>query len=250
MSDQRPRPDWYREWFGEEYLALYPHRDAEEARAAVELVLRVCGPPRGPVLDLACGAGRHLQEFRGRGVYVVGLDLSEPLLREARRTIPGQPLVRADMRTLPLAGGSFDLVVNFFTSFGYFSDPDEDRQVLLGIRHVLGSGGRFALDFLNAERVRSDLVPRDERRVGDRRVVQVRRLEQQGQVVAKTIRIYGAGGAEATETYQERVRLYEPERLRQMLTEAGFVTEATFGDYSGAPLTARSPRCILLGRAR
>lgn len=250
MSTTRhPRTDWYREWFGEEYLALYPHRNVEEARAAVRLVLSVYDQPDGPVLDLACGAGRHLQEFEAHGVYTVGLDLSWPLLLRARRGTESPTLVQGDMRDLPLADGSFALVVNFFTSFGYFSDPEEDRQVLSEIRRVLRSGGGFALDFLNAPRVRSNLVARDERRIGDRRILQERQLEEGGTVVSKVIRILEPDAEDASETYHERVRLYEPEQLRHMLAQADFTTEHVYGDYSGVPLQADSPRCILMGRA-
>ena len=31
-------------------------------------------PPRGEVLDVACGHGRHLRWFHGRGHAVVGVD--------------------------------------------------------------------------------------------------------------------------------------------------------------------------------
>ena len=31
--------EWFEEWFGEEYLRLYPHRDAAEAERAVALIL-------------------------------------------------------------------------------------------------------------------------------------------------------------------------------------------------------------------
>ncbi len=31
--------EWFEEWFGEEYLQLYPHRDAAEAERAVGLIL-------------------------------------------------------------------------------------------------------------------------------------------------------------------------------------------------------------------
>ena len=50
---------WYKDWFGEEYLELYAHRDAGEADRHVDFVVEhVGGAPRA-VLDLACGAGRH-----------------------------------------------------------------------------------------------------------------------------------------------------------------------------------------------
>ncbi len=249
MSESQRAPEWYRDWFGEEYLALYPHRDEAEAVAGVELVLSILGRPQGMLLDLACGAGRHLVELKDRGLDAVGLDLSMPLLREARARDPELLLVRGDMRSLPFADSRFSLVVNFFTSFGYFAQPEDDQQVLSEIRRVLKPGGGYALDFLNAERVRSALVPRDERRLDRRRVVQERRLEEQGRVVVKTIRIYEPAQEEPESTYYERVRLYEPAELREMLRTASLEPQQTFGDYHGGPACTECPRYILMGRA-
>lgn len=249
MNRSEQPPEWYRQWFGEEYLALYPHRDEYEAQEGVELLLHVLGRPAGKILDLACGAGRHMLEFHRRGLAAVGLDLSLPLLQQARALGPRFNLVRGDMRRLPFDRSSFELVANFFTSFGYFADPDEDLSVLKEIRRVLRGDGRFALDFLNAERVRNRLVDVDERRVGRRRVVQQRRLEEEGKVVVKEIRIFGDSSGSPIETYFERVRLYGHDDLMTMLRDAGLETEHSFGDYSGASFSADAPRCILLGRA-
>ncbi len=249
MSETRRAPEWYRDWFGEEYLALYPHRDEEEAVAVVELVLSKVARQRGLTLDLACGAGRHMLELRRRGLTAVGLDLSAALLREARERDPTLPLVQGDMRHLPFADASFELVVNFFTSFGYFAEPEEDAWVLSEVRRVLRPGGSYALDFLNAERVRRGLVPRDERTLGRRRVVQERRLDEGGKVVVKEIQIFGADAQEPDSVFHERVRLYSPEELEQMLRAARLEPEHTFGDYHGAPACEDCPRYILLGRA-
>ena len=248
-APQRP-PEWYRDWFGEEYLALYPHRDDKEAQAAVDLVISVCGRPAGPVLDLASGAGRHMLDLQRRGLEVIGLDLSKALLRKARSSDPSMLLVRGDMRYLPFSDESFGLVANFFTSFGYFAEPDDDLRVLEEIRRVLRAGACFALDFLNAERVRDRLVARDERRLGHRRVVQARRLEEDGKVVVKEIRIYEPGDEEPQSTFFERVRLYTPDELGSMLEDAGLEVEHTFGDYSGAAACPDCPRYILLGHRK
>ena len=247
MSASDRPPEWYRSWFGEEYLALYPHRDVEEARDGVVLVLRVLGPPDGLVLDLACGSGRHLMEFERRGFAAVGLDLSAELLRRAAAEDPGLRLVRGDMRLLPFVNEGFDLVTNFFTSFGYFAEPEEDRQVLEEIRRVLRRGGRFALDFLNAERVKNELVDEDERILAGRRVVQRRHLEDGGHVVIKEIEMEDRGGT-GVRTFHERVRLYTNQELETLLQGVGLLTEQRFGDYSGGPFTDDAPRCILLGR--
>lgn len=249
MSAIPQTPEWYRDWFGEEYLALYPHRDEDEARAGVELILRTCGKPQGLTLDLACGAGRHLVEFERSGFRGVGLDLSRTLLQQARAIDPRLGLVQGDMRFLPFGDSSFDLVVNFFTSFGYFAQPEEDELVLSEIRRVLSQGGHFMLDFLNAERVRSGLVPRDERWLDDRRVVQERRLEENATVVVKEIRIYQREAAEPESTFFERVRLYTPAELEGMLRAAGLHVAHTYGDYTGASACPDCPRYILLGHA-
>ncbi len=249
MSDPSSRPAWYREWFGEEYLDLYPHRDEEEASAAVDLVLGAFGTPEGLILDLACGAGRHMIEFERRSLSVVGLDLSAALLTQARARGPGLMLVRGDMRVLPFSDSAFGTVVNFFTSFGYFADPEDDTAVLNEIRRVLRPGGCFALDFLNADRVKKNLVKRDERQLDQRRVVQERRLEEGGKVVVKAIHLFDLESDRPLNTYHERVRLYSSDELRAMLRRAGFEPQQAYGDYSGAPTGPDSPRCILLGRA-
>jgi ubiquinone/menaquinone biosynthesis C-methylase UbiE len=82
------------------------------------------------VLDVGCGAGRHARAFRAAGARCVGLDLSRTLLRIARG-VTDAPLVRADMRELPIRPGSMDLTVSLFTSFGYF-ERDEEHAAALG----------------------------------------------------------------------------------------------------------------------
>jgi SAM-dependent methyltransferase len=153
--------DWFENWFGEEYIALYPHRDEEEARVVATLIAeQVQLPNTARVLDLACGAGRHQRELCDHW-WTVGLDLSPALLRVARSQDRANPLVRADMRRLPFATGALDMVVNLFTSFGYFRDDAQHRVVIQEVARVTRKRGWFVLDFLNAPQVRSTLVPFD-----------------------------------------------------------------------------------------
>ena len=49
-------PEWFEEWFGEEYLELYPHRDDSEAERAVRLIASATGLGAGwRVLDVGDG---------------------------------------------------------------------------------------------------------------------------------------------------------------------------------------------------
>jgi SAM-dependent methyltransferase len=168
-----------------------------------------------------------------------------PLLRAGQRRWQDPRLVRADIRVLPLRSGAADAVVNLFTSFGYFEHDAEHEKVIAEVARVLRAGGRFVLDFLNAREVRDTLVPRDERPINGRSVVQERRLEQDGRYVIKTIHVAGEG-----RSFMERVRLYERADLERMLEGAGLAIDAVLGNYEGAPYVERSPRLLMLARKR
>jgi SAM-dependent methyltransferase len=240
--------EWFEQWFGEEYHVLYPHRDEEEARRAVALVQRAAPWAAGArVLDLACGAGRHAAELEQLGARVVGFDLSPSMLRRARLRVRG-PLVRGDMRSLPFRPGSFDFAVNLFTSFGYFREDAEHRLVVRQVALSLRRGGRFVLDYLNADHVRQTLrqgIQEVEGAGGEgggpAQVRVRRRFSEEGRYVVKEIAL----GAE-NRSFQERVRLFTPAELRQLLEEAGLRVDAVFGDYDGGPLDARATRTILV----
>ena len=240
---------WFRDWFGHEYLALYPHRDRAEARRAVALLHGTTGlRPDARVLDLACGAGRHLVELNRVGYRPVGLDLSMPMLDAARNTAGAAALTRGDMRHLPFRAGAFDIVTSYFTSFGYFADELDDLRVLREVRRVLDTGGWFLLDFMNAHHVVANLRRRDYRNVSGSDVVQERRLVEQGRIVEKRITIRAAGNAPQRE-FVERVRLYRPEELVDMLAETGFVPGPRFGGYDRSEFSPLSPRCIVMAAA-
>lgn len=233
--------EWFEQWFGEEYLRLYPHRDDADADAAIRLVARVAGVAGKRVLDLGCGPGRHAACLAERGARVVGLDLSLPLLGRARvRTRGRVQLVRADMRHLPFRPRTFDVIVNLFTSFGYFGDDDQHAAVLREAAALLRPRGVFVLDYLNADAVRTQLIPHEERVVGRQRVGIERRITDDGRHVVKEMRLLDDG-----RSFQERVRLFAPAELEALLTRAGLAVQDRFGDYTGDPATPMAPRIIL-----
>jgi SAM-dependent methyltransferase len=235
--------EWFEQWFGEEYHTLYPHRDSEDARRAVDLVRRIARWTHGgQVLDLACGAGRHAAEFERAGARVVGLDLSAAMLHRARSRTP-LPLVRGDMRRLPFRPGSFEVAVNLFTSFGYFRDDGEHGLVVRQVAEALVRGGRFVLDYLNAYQVRRTVRGEVEEIPECSAAVRVRRrLSEEGRYVVKEIEMRDEG-----RSFQERVRLYTMEELTALLEGSGFRVVEQFGDYDGRPFSMDSPRAILLG---
>jgi SAM-dependent methyltransferase len=232
--------EWFEQWFGEEYHALYPHRDEEDARRAIDLIRGVVAWESGArILDLACGPGRHAAELERLGARVVGFDLSSAMLRRAReRTRAG--LVRGDMRALPFRDRTFAVAVNLFTSFGYFLDDAEHGLVVRQVAATLVSRGHFVIDYLNAEHVRRTLKVAEQAASRDVRVT--RRIDGDSRFVIKEIELRDEG-----RRFQERVRLYGAEELESLLSDAGLRIVARFGDYDGGPLGPDAPRVILVG---
>ncbi len=242
--------DWFRHAFDEVYLHLYAHRDESEAARLIATLIRQF-PFAGPVLDVACGPGRFVRCLDRDGWRVTGLDLSWPLLRTARAALRRDqpPLVRADMRRLPIKSASQGWALLLFTSFGYFALVREDQEVLDEIARVLRPGGFVALDFLNDVQVRRTLVPESRRRVQDHEVHEIRLLDPEGPFLRKRVRVSASYGGRPDVLYEERVRLYTPSELRSLLAAAGLATRTILGDYDGASFDPESsPRCLLIAQ--
>lgn len=234
-------PEWFEEWFGEEYLHLYPHRDDRDAEQVVALLARTLPWQAGwRVLDVACGAGRHLLALERAGAIPFGFDLSGALLQRARATT-SRPLTRADMRAMPFRTGSMDLTVNLFTSFGYFAADEEHTDALGQMLATVRPSGWFVIDFLNAEQVKNALVPHESASFGGLTTDVRRELTENGRFVRKTITM--ADGRR----FEERVRLLGADDLERMIEAHGARITDRFGDYTGARL-GDGPRTILVAQ--
>ena len=234
---------WYKEWFGEDYLELYAHRDAGEADVHLDFMESQLGgdtPPRA-VLDLACGAGRHTAALRERGYRTLGVDLSLTLLAHPPRV----PVVAGDMCCLPFADDTFDWILNFFTSFGYFESERQNFRVLEEIVRVLAPRGRFLIDFLNRDHVLAGLRPHEDREIDGRRVEIKRWYDEASRRINKRIRI--SSHERPAHTYLESVRAYSRDEVTIGLRWAGLEVDATYGNFQGDPFDPQSERLIIVG---
>ncbi len=237
---------WYESWFESPwYMKLYRHRTEDEARRAVDLIEHVARVPHGArILDLACGYGRHALALAEAGYTVVGLDASRFLIERAREIYPHPraSYVIGDMRG-PFDGAPFDAIVNFFTSFGYFDNDAENERVFRAVFDALVPGGRFVMDFFNADHVRTHLVPETMSLIDSATVIQERVIDEP--FVKKTITISNPCCYELE--FHESVWLYTADDLRRMAQAAGLVVDHIIGNYDASPFHAEtSPRCILI----
>ena len=75
------------------------------------------------VLDVGCGPGALAAAAAARGADVVGVDLAEGMVAEARRRHPELEFVCADAESLPFADGAFDVAVGAFL-VNHVPDPE------------------------------------------------------------------------------------------------------------------------------
>ncbi len=241
--------EWFKSAFGEEYLSLYAHRDSAEAEQVVDLILgNTTVPTGGVVLDVPCGAGRHLQAFQRRGFRACGFDLSLPLLAEARdEAVANGTIVRADLRAIPFKPASADLVVNLFSSIGYFEKDTENLAVLDSIVKLVRPGGWVVVDFMHSTYLQAKLRANSERQLENGITVADRRWISSDPVrVNKETRLRHPNGQE--KMLNESVRLFSPAELRNALERSGVVIEQEFGSYAGEAFSEDSARIILTGR--
>lgn len=244
-SDLPSAIDWYRDWFADpRYSELYEHRNEQEADELVTLIESVTQINKEYcVLDVACGAGRHLLAFAKRGyANLFGQDLSPTLIAEAASVTTGYPITFSERDMRDTIAGKFDIILNIFTSFGYFSTDEENERVIANCAGALSPGGYFVLDYFNAVYIRMHLVADDVKILsGGMRVKQHRVVE--GNRVTKKITF--SDGAE----FIESVRLYDKEEIEGMFAKYGLATTAVFGSYSGDGFNAAvSPRLILIAQ--
>jgi 2-polyprenyl-3-methyl-5-hydroxy-6-metoxy-1,4-benzoquinol methylase len=241
--------EWFEDWFNsKEYLDVYQHRNESDAKLLFELIIKNIEIPRkGKVLDLACGPGRHSILFARKGFDVTGIDLSENLLRVAESAARKEKLeiqfIKADLRNIELTE-TFDLVVNLFTSFGFFDKDEDNFSIFRTASDLLKPGGYFVFDFLNSAFIENNLVRESREDKLLEKIIQKRRIE--GDRVIKDIIIKYKG---TVKTFYESVKLYRVGELKEAIKEKGLAIKKTFGDFTGRDfMEESSPRIIIIAQ--
>ena len=96
---------------------------------------------------------------------------------------------------------------------------------------------------MNAGRIRTTLVPRSERPVGEGVLIEERSLSSDASRVRKNVTLRDPEGRE--ESWREDVQLFEPEALDRLVARAGFATVSRRGDFDGSPFEASAPRQLV-----
>ncbi len=234
-------------------MGIYWAEIADRNKTEMQIqFLKTCLKPKGYILDLACGTGRHSIALNADGYRMVGLDASRKLLRIAKQCSKGVEAVLGDMRFLPFKTGTFVAAISMDTSFGYLPSTVDDRVSLREVRRVLFQEGFFVIDVFNRKEVA--LKNRDKNNSSkwieypsfffqQKRAISdiddwlcdswIMRDKEDGQV----------------RFFEHKVRLYGMCELKRLLENASFGVNRIFGGYEMESFSANSARLIFVAVA-
>ncbi len=231
--------------FDDDYLYFYdPILTEERSDTEADRICRLAPVSAGDrVLDLACGHGRIANRLSSRGAAVTGYDLTPAFLDVARADADRQGLsvnyVQGDIRALAFSE-SFDVVVNWFTSFGYFDD-DTNRGILVAIHRSLRRGGRLLVELNHAPALWAGFLPAVVQRRSEGMMLDEHHYDAVTGRVHNHRTVIRDGQARS---FRFSIRVFAYPELRDWLVEAGFTGVEAFGP-DGSSLTHESRRMIV-----
>lgn len=152
-----------------------------------------------------------------------------------------------DMRRLPARWKNrFEVVLNLFTSFGFFAHPADDRRVVGEFARVLAPGGRLVWHGGSRDGVMARFLPRDWWSAADGTLfAQERDFDVLSGILSVTS-TWRRGKQSGVRRHG--VRLYTATRLAEMCAEVGLVVEEAFDGFTEKPLRRTSTEMMLVAR--
>jgi len=198
------------------------------------------------ILDLCCGVGRHSIELAKRGYDVTGVDLTEHYLEKGKKKAEETELdiefVKEDMREFKRQEG-FDVVLNLFTSFGFFEDEDENMRVLENVYDSLRPNGKFILDVMGKEILARIYEEKDWSKADDGFTLEKRSVDKDWSwMETRRIIIDEQGKKE----YNVSHWIYSAKELKDMLKQVGFTSIDVYGNFEGDPYDEGAERLIVI----
>jgi cyclopropane fatty-acyl-phospholipid synthase-like methyltransferase len=240
--------DWWKEYFNEDYADLILDAITPEfTKIQVELLIETLSlKPNDQILDICCGKGRHALELAKRGFTLTALDFvpsyTEEIQQKANReNLPVQTCTM-DVRNISF-DQKFDKAYLMFTSFGYFSDY-ENNQLLVSIHSSLKKRGLLLIDIENRDYLLKNFIYEKWREKDFGLLLERHKFfPETSRQTTRRVQYYKDGTQK--ESLRD-LRLYSLHELLTMTCSAGFNTVKILGDYNGKPFQINSPRIIAL----
>lgn len=244
------------------FTAVAPHYDAlmrdVPYRSWVRYLHRLLDARKATpkrILDLACGTGNVSEILAEEGYEVVGVDLSEGMIDQARRkarkrSLPVEYHVQ-DAARLELPGPAFDLCISLFDSLNYILDPDALASAISRVFAHLQPGGLFVFDVNSAFSLENGFFDQENMLSNERlRYVWRSAYDPESRLCTIAMRFFvrkpNGVDDEFRETHLQFA--YREDELREMLQRAGFTEIEAYQAYTLNPVHPASDRIFFVAR--
>lgn len=252
-------------WQGwDEYAPFYDWENARTlGRADVPFWQRIARQAGGSALELGCGTGRISVPLARTGIPLVGVDRSAAMLGRAAARAAGARggrrrgdlrFVRGDIRALPFRAGQFALVLAPYGVLQSLLGEKDLAATLASVSRVLKAGGLFGLDLVPDVpnwREYSNRVQLRGRAAGGAHLTLVESVRQDRRRRLTTFEqkyLERRAGRTVEHRFELTFRTLPVRAMIRRLEAAGFVIEATLGDYRGRPWDKRSDVWLIVAR--
>jgi len=228
---------------------LFHKKRIEDATHEVDYIIRLLNLEKNlKILDLACGPGRHALEFARRKHTVTGVDRTLYYLEKARQLAAKENLqiefLQSDMRNF-VRDEAYDLVLNLFSSFGYFEHPADDKKVLQNIHKSLKQGGYVLFDIMGKEILARIFQEKGWQEIDGHLWLEDRQIKDNwGYIENRWILIKNNKRFE----HHFRLRLYSADEFTTLLSESGFSKVTVYGSLKGTDYDHKAERLIISAR--
>ncbi len=214
----------------------------------------------GPVLELGCGTGRVTIPMAEAGFVMTGLDVSAPMLDQARLKASEKGLsimwVEADCRDFSL-GSRFGTIIFPFNGIAHIHDRESHEALFARVREHLESEGRFVVDWFNPS---LEILIRDE----DQRYpcFEYEDPDGRGKVTVTENNFYDRAtqinhvkwyykiGNMPEEVRELNMRILYPQEFDYLLHYNGFEIVAKYGDHKESSFGSGSRHQLVVCRLR
>lgn len=247
----RHKKEWYdNETFWRDlYGFMFTEQRFAETAEQVEKALELTQPQGKAALDLCCGPGRCSIELSKRGFTVTGVDKTKFLLDKAKAKARAAKVkiewIFQDMRDFVRAD-SYDLVLNMFTSFGYFDNKNEDIVVLKNIFTSLHSGGVLLIEMMGKEILAKIFLPISSETLPDgTRLIECHEIFDDWSRIRNEWILIRRG---RTKSFKFHHTMYSGQEIRDRLERVGFVNVRIYGSFDGTPYDNTARRLIAIAQ--
>lgn len=233
--------DWYKDFFDSFLVDMLLERKNifKVAERDVDfLINKLKIKKTHKILDVPCGKGRHSLIFAKKGYKVTGVDISSSCIRGARERIRKNfskniTFHKGNMIDLKKFKGEYDVVLNMWTSIGYFRTDRENERVIKNLITSLKGGGKLCIgNVANRDVIMKRFMPKSWNEFEKYYLLEEREYEPKTKYMNNLWTIIPKNGGRARK-YPFRVRFYGVNEIVKLMKRNGLKDIKLYGSLKG-----------------